>query len=329
MIETHPAQRRLLDRALKSGRLAHAWLFAGPEGSGKRTLAREFATALMCQAGSFPPCRDCGPCRRALNGTHPDVIVVEPEGKSIKIDGIRGLTSRLNLHSFEGGRKVGLVLEAELMNESSQNAFLKTLEEPPSDTVLIMTAANLNRLLPTIISRCQVMRIPPLPDSVIVELLKQERGLDNEQALLVAALSGGNARKSLDMDLEFVVEFRKELVRRILSLDPADRVAMLNFAENMEKASRDRAGDAVFDLLSAFYRDVLHLRLGKDRIRNQDLRGEAEQLAAALGPAEILDKMETIARARLRAAGNANVKLNWEILTMTLAGVEGAEISQP
>jgi len=295
----------------------------------KRTLAREFAAALVCGQGAFPPCRECGPCKRALAGSHPDVMIVEPEGKNIKIDSIRGLTSRLNLHSFEGGRKVGIVVTAELMNEHSQNAFLKTLEEPPADTVLIMTAANLNRLLPTIISRCQVMRVPAMPDSVIIELLKIERGLTGNEALLVAALSGGNARKALDMDLEFVVEFRKDMVRRLLSLDPADRIAILQFAEAMEKVARDQPVDDIFDLLIAFYRDVLHLRLGHDRIANQDLRAEAMGQADAGPPDTVLDKMETITRARNRAAGNANLKLNWEILTMALAGVEGAEISPP
>jgi DNA polymerase-3 subunit delta' len=329
MIETHPAIRRLLARVLERGRLAQAYLFAGPEGAGKRTLAREFAAALVCERGAFPPCRQCGPCKRALAGNPPDVMAVEPEGKNIKIDSIRGLASRLNLHAYEGGRKVALVVSAELMNDHSQNAFLKTLEEPPADTVLIMTAANLNRILPTILSRCQVTRVPPLPESVIIEMLGHERGITGPDAVLIAALSEGNARKALDMDLEFVVEFRKQMVRRIVSLTPADRVAILEFAETMEKASRGQPVNDIFDLLIAFYRDALHLRLGRGRIANQDLRAEAEQQAMARPPGAALSKMETITRARARADGNANLKLNWEILTMALAGVEGAEITSP
>ena len=325
MIETHSAPRRLLARAMSNGRLAHAYLLEGPEGAGKRTLAFEFAASLVCEKRLFPPCRGCGSCRRVLNGTHPDVIRVEAEGRNIKIEDIRNLSSRFRLHSFEGGYKIGIIPEAELMNEASQNAFLKTLEEPPADTVLIMTTTNLVRLLPTIISRCQVMRLGPLPDRVIVELLKEERGLDDEQAGLVAALAQGNARKALDMELDFVVGFRKELVKALLKLSTDNFTEMLHFAESASKCEHPM--EAVLDLLSGFYRDVLYYKLGIKRLQNQDLEPEIAGQAQQGGIGAVLNQMEMIHQARLRALGNANPRLNWELLTMALAGVEGAEIT--
>jgi DNA polymerase-3 subunit delta' len=325
MIETHKEQRRLLARAIERGRISHAYLFAGPEGAGKRTLALEFAASLLCENRAFPPCRTCHACPRVLAEKHPDVVRAQIDGRNIKIQEIRDLNSRLHLHSYEGGYKLGLVFQAELMNEASQNAFLKFLEEPTPETVLIMTTANLNRLLPTIISRCLVLRIPPLPDSVIVELLKKERGLDRDQAGLVAALAQGNARRALDFDLELVLDFRKDILKKLLGLGMNDRIAIMEFAESLVKSSY--VDEAIFDLLAGFYSDVLHKKLGVERIRNRDLMEEVEIQAEAMHTKEIIQKMEMIHNAQVRASGNANQKLNWEILTMSIAGVEAAGVS--
>jgi DNA polymerase III subunit delta' len=324
-IEVHSRARRLLARALTQGRLAHSYLLAGPEGAGKRTLARSFAEALLCERRSFPACGKCAACGRVMTNRHPDLHWVEPEGRNVKIDSVRELCGKLTLHSFEGGTKVGIIVEAERMTVEAQNAFLKTLEEPSADTVLMLTTSNLSRLLPTTISRCQVVRLGPMPDAVIARLLVSERGLAPETARLVAALAQGNARRALELDLAFVIEFRRQMVQRLLTLAKDDRPGLLRFAEDLSKLSQ--SSEEVLDLLAGFYRDALLLSLGRTELQNHDLQAEALALARTATVPAILRDLQTIQQARLRAVGNANSRINYEILTMSLKGMEGAEIT--
>ncbi len=323
MESTHQAARRLLKSAIDKGKLSHAYLFAGPEGCGKRTLAMEFASSLLCERGAFPPCLSCGACKRVMAGTHPDAAIVSAEGRSIRIDHVRELSERLHLHSFEGGYKVGVIVRAERMTEQAQNAFLKTLEEPPPYTLLVMTGTNLNRVLPTILSRCQVLRLGPLPEAVISQMVQKERGLPADQAALLAALSQGNAKRALNMDLEFVIEFRKTMISELLDMDAEDRIKMLDYAERMSRASQP--SEELFDLLSGFYRDVLHKKLGEDNLWNRDFAGEVQKEARRNSLNKILSRIRSVHEARIRAVeNNANPRLNWEILTMCLKDVEGA-----
>jgi DNA polymerase-3 subunit delta' len=222
---------------------------------------------------------------------------------------------------------VGVVAEAERMTVEAQNAFLKTLEEPPGDTVLILTTNNINMLLPTTQSRCQVLRVGPMPREALTRILTRERSLDPDQARLVAALARGNARRALDFDLGFVVAFRQKMMTRLVALDPSDRVAMIAFAEELAKSGHPL--ESVFDLLLEFYRDTLLCALGMGEINNPDLENLVREEARRNPPAAIIKKMETIHQARLRANGNANPRLNLEILTMSLRGVDGAEITAP
>jgi DNA polymerase-3 subunit delta' len=316
MITAHAAARRLISRAVARGKLAHAYLLGGPEGSGKRTLALEFGGSLLCEKRAFPPCRECGPCRRALGGTHPDLMMVEAEGRDIRIDQVRELTAKLQYHAFEGGYKVAIILNAEKMNEPAMNAFLKTLEEPPADTVLILTCANLSRLLPTILSRTQVLRLGPLPTAALTELVKRERGLGEEEARLVASLSQGNGRRALELDLELVIGFRKEMIKKLIELDREDRIAVLDYAQRLADASYPP--ENLLDLLAAFYQDLVRLKLGKTELQNQDLGPEAQREIKRTSLPRLLRQLELIHEIRTRLTQSANPRLCFEVLTAGL-----------
>ncbi len=145
-----------LHRSLRRGRLAHAYLFTGPRGSGKEAVARTLAKALNCTGKDYDSCDHCDSCRRADEGAHPDVYWVRPESKSrrIQVEQMREFMKAVNLRSSMGGVKVGIVVDADCLGEEASNAFLKTLEEPPAQTVIILLTADPQRLLPTILSRC-------------------------------------------------------------------------------------------------------------------------------------------------------------------------------
>src|ERR1017187_4729031 len=153
-----------LHRSLQRGRLAHAYLFAGPRGSGKEAVARTLAKALNCTEKDHDSCDHCESCRRIDEGAHPDVYWVRPESKSRRIQGeqMGDFMKAVNLRSSMGGVKVGIVVDADCLGEEASNAFLKTLEEPPAQTVIVLLTADPQRLLPTILSRCLRISFGPI-----------------------------------------------------------------------------------------------------------------------------------------------------------------------
>ena len=324
--EIHSLVDRLLAQASASGKMPHAYLIAGPEGSGKKTLARRLAASFFCVEKRFPPCGKCSGCRKVEAEQHADLHFLVAEGRSYKIDDVRLLIARLHLHSYEGGWRVAILANIDqTMREDSQNTFLKTLEEPPADTALILTCVNLQRVLPTIISRCQLLRLGPMPREAIRQLVRQ-RGLGEDDAALVTEFAQGNGAKALELDLGFVLGFRRQLLEKMVGIEPDDRIGMLDFAEELSK--KEYPQEAALDLVAGFYDDVLYLKLGREDIRNRDLRELAAREARRLTVTGIVDKIETVLSARRRALGNARPQINWEILIMTLKGVEGAAITR-
>ena len=217
----HDRQVDILKRALANGALAHAYLFSGEPGIGKRLTAYALAAALNCEApGPAGGCGACPACRRIAGGIHPDVRVVMPESRDeqllstwsskeiekasdeIKIDQIRRAQESISLKPSEGRKKVLIVDGAETMNEASQNAFLKTLEEPPGDSLIILITSLPQSLLPTIRSRCQALVFQPLPRHTLAEVIRENRGLSEEDAWFIAALSRGSLGRALAMDVQ-------------------------------------------------------------------------------------------------------------------------------
>ena len=217
----HDRQIDILKRALANDALAHAYLFSGEQGIGKRLTAYALAAALNCEApGAGGGCGACPACRRVAGGLHPDVRVVMPESRDdqllatlsskeaekasdeIKIDQIRRAQDSISLKPSEGRKKVLIVDGAETMNEASQNAFLKTLEEPPGDSLIILITSMPQSLLPTIRSRCQALMFQPLPRHILAGVIREKRGLSEDDAWFAAALSRGSIGSALAMDVQ-------------------------------------------------------------------------------------------------------------------------------
>ena len=200
-IEGHERPVTILKRALANKTLAHAYLFSGDEGIGKKMTALALSAAANCgNAGPDGGCGVCPSCRKVASLGHPDVHLLAPDGDEIKIDQVRQMQADLSLKPFEGAKKILIIDGAERMNPASANAFLKTLEEPPGDALIILITAMPQSLLPTIRSRCQEIRFHPLPRRTLAQALARRRGLDEGDAWFLAALAQGSMGRGLAMD---------------------------------------------------------------------------------------------------------------------------------
>lgn len=200
-----------LARQIASGEVAHAWLLLGPAGSGKRPTSVAMAAAIQCPEQPGVGCGRCSTCLRVLRHRHPDVHHIIPEGPLIPVDVIReSVIPEASRSPFEARMKVFIVEEAERMNPAAQNALLKTLEEPPGDTVFILISDREEELLETISSRCRVVRLEAVPEQRIVELLTRQ-GVTDESALIAARVSDGDLERALSVATDDATGKRRRL----------------------------------------------------------------------------------------------------------------------
>jgi len=193
--------KRVLQTHLADACVANAYLLVGPEGIGKRRLALEMAKALNCTAVGSRPCDRCSTCAQILRGSHPDVHLLVPGGASeqIGIDRIRHLLGRIALRPFSAAVQVALIDGAERLTEEAANSLLKSLEEPSAHTRFLLTTSQLSHCLPTIISRCQLLRCQPLPREVVQRILTDTQGCDPKVAETVARLCRGSASQAIGL----------------------------------------------------------------------------------------------------------------------------------
>jgi DNA polymerase-3 subunit delta' len=283
-IEGHDKPVTILKRALANNTLAHAYLFSGEAGIGKKLTAFALAAAVNCQQ-ALPEggCGICPSCRRVAALTHPDVHLVMPESEDerllaaragkdaekskkasdeIKIDQIRRAQESISLRPSEGRKKLLIVDGAEALNDAAQNAFLKTLEEPPGDCLIILLSSRPQSLLPTIRSRCQEIRFQPLPRRTLAEALVRKRGLSGEDAWFLAALAQGSMGRGLEMDLEQEKAARDEVMALWTGLGAMSPAEVLSQAEALYK-DRDRL-ERLLDIGVEWLRDALVYRETRD-----------------------------------------------------------------
>jgi DNA polymerase-3 subunit delta' len=324
-----------LRSALRRGALHHAYLFGGPAGVGKGTAARLLAQAANCEGGApgpagyrDDPCGACGPCRKIARGLHPDVVEIAEErtmaragrweprsgrtpSRDIVVDQVRDVVDRrLALKRFEGRRRFVVVDPADAMNVQAQNALLKTLEEPPEETTLVLVASSPDRLLPTIRSRCLRVPFAPIPPDAIAARLEAE-GRGAAEARLAAALAGGSLARALERDADALAAERDAVVAAA-RLDPADAGGWLAFAAE-HGGDRERAGE-LCDLLALWLRDVVTVQAGSDDLAlgDPDLADATRRTAGTLAPSEALRRREEVRRTAAALRQNASPTLALE-----------------
>ncbi len=308
--------------ALSTGKISHAYMINGERSSGKEFIARVFAQALQCEEGGIEPCNECQSCRQANSMNQPDIIkVMHEKPATIGVEDIRmGINDNILIKPYASKWKIYIINEAEKMTVQAQNALLKTLEEPPAYAVILLLTSNLDVMLPTIISRCVVMNMKPVPDDMIKGYLMRELQIPDYKADVCTAFAQGNLgkAKALAASEEFdnIKTEAVNLLRYIREMEITDIVSAIN---KIKKEYKIDINDYL-DILSVWYRDVLlfkatndanHL-IFKDEI--QYIKNVANQ-SAYEGIEIILEALEK-AKARLRA--NVSFDLTMELLLLTI-----------
>lgn len=317
----HAAQVAMLSRALEQGRLHHAYVFIGPEGVGKRTLAHGLAKAIHCGEAAHDYCGGCASCVQIANRNHPDVRLIEPlpGKKEISIEQVRKLEKELNYRAFSGKKKIGIIDPASLMNLPAQNALLKTLEEPPADSVLILIAASAGGLLPTLLSRCLRLSFAPLPSAEVARYLVEQKGLSLERATLVAAVSLGSLGRALSPEMAELAAQRAEWIDQIAAMRETAGWAAL-----AEELAKERA-DAIrfLEWLAEWYRDVVIYRVTRDAemIGNGDLLGKLSVEAAKTAVEDALRLRAAALETAARIRRNVNRRMALENVFTEIAGL--------
>jgi DNA polymerase-3 subunit delta' len=321
-IEGHDDVVETFRRALARNRLASTFLFVGPPGIGKRAFAEKLAQALLCpnvEPATLSPCGRCDSCVQAAAHTHPDLMIVEkPRDKSfiplaafVGDDQRRmreGLCHDIALKPFMGGRKVAIIDDADYLNEEGANCLLKTLEEPPPRSVLILIGTSADRQLPTIRSRAQTIRFHPLAHETVAGILV-DRGLasDTQQARRLAAFSEGSVERAVELADEELWKFRSEMLAalgaaRFDSVSLAGRTNRFVESAGKEASARRARARRVIGFAVAFFRQVLRAACGLAAEGDAELARVADQAVAGrafgeLGAAAAIDRtLEALAQ---------------------------------
>jgi DNA polymerase-3 subunit delta' len=323
LILGHEQTMAFLDRVVDSGRPAHAYLFSGPDGVGKKSVAMRFAARLNCLDRDHDPDFQCDSCRKILTLNHPDLWIEKPIKSIIRIDSIRSLQSLFKYDPVEARYRTAIIDDAHCMNIQAQNALLKTLEEPPSTGMLILITSQLSWLLPTVRSRCRLVRFNPLPRETLAARLQEVNHMAPDEAATIAGLAQGSFSRARQLMDSPILEFRLRIIRAILGLSDSgvsDLIALCASISS-DKTLPERATEMIISWL----RDVLALRLTGDEslIIHRDLLDTTEFASENLDESKVLEvaALFSEARSRIRAPTNINRTLILEVALLKAARI--------
>jgi DNA polymerase-3 subunit delta' len=321
----HTRARARLAAAAATGRVPHAILLLGPAGLGKRTLAHAFAARLLCEApAGDDACGSCPQCVRLAAGVHPDLhpVARQEDRRDIRTEQARELVRWLALQPLMATRKVAIVDEAHCLNEHGQNALLKTLEEPPGASVLLLAATTAALMLPTVRSRCQVVRLDPLGTEDVVRVLVAG-GLPVEHARRLAPLAEGCPGRALALEAEGAARARERMLAALPGLTTLTAAEIGTLAHELGRGACETA----LSTAVAWYRDLLHTALAGDALAlaNGDAAAALAAAAARTTPARVLRQLEAVCASLEAVARNANRTLALETMLLALRAIERGE----
>jgi len=323
----------ILNAFLGKATIPHALVFSGLAGTGKMAAATAFAMACNCRAArpgvasreahapagsvALPACGHCRPCKKIKSANHPDILHLSPTGETIKVKQIRDLLATLALKPFEAQTRVVIIQDAQTLNPAAGNALLKALEEPPADTLLILTTGELSDLMPTIVSRCQHVRFRPLAQAVIAKALVATGKISSVDAALAARLSGGSLARAEHLADADWMHYRRWLLEQTAALTSATPGILLALAAII--AGRKAWLPDTIAILKTWFRDLLVFKHAPDKLINRDMQALVQQAARLETAESLLKKLNALDTVSRRLTGSANIRLCLEALLLKLA----------
>lgn len=318
----HEKQMSHLVRSLESEKFVHAYIFNGPAGIGKKRIAHALMTAILCKASKTEPCESCSSCLKLKTDNHPDIMEIKPESGSVKNQQVEGFQRFVNIKPYESDHKIIIIEDADTMTVSAQNRILKVLEEPPSYVVIVMLTTNINRLLPTIRSRCLGMNFQPVPSEKIASFIVDNYNIDMPRAQVVANFSKGSFEAAIKMveseafneDRMFIQDLFDALVRK-KQLKLFDAISILE--KNKEKTLE------LLELLTFWIRDMVLLAetSNPQLIVNQDkleiLKSHVEDMSIV----QLYKSFKEVEKAKRAIREQVNLSANMESFMIALQEV--------
>ena len=312
---------KYISSAVENNRVSHAYILNGERGSGKRMLANLFAMTLLCESGNSEPCGKCHSCRQAESGNHPDIIrVTHEKPNSISVDDIRTqVNNTVDIKPYQGPYKVYIIPQADLMTPQAQNAILKTIEEPPAYAVFLLLTENAEMLLPTINSRCVMLKLRNIKDTLIRKYLMENLEIPDYKADMCTAFAQGNVGKA--MALASSDDFQELKAAAVQLLKRIHEIELYEFKEAIKQINEYKMEiNDYLDIMMIWFRDILLYKattdvnglIFKDEV--YDIKKQASKSSYS-GIEAILEALE---KAKVRLTANVNFDLVMELLLLTI-----------
>lgn len=313
--------KKLLQQAVVEGRIGHGLIFGGRRGVGKYRFAIALAQALNCDSPvTGDACGECLPCRKIFSGEHPDVQTICPDGAFIKIDQMRVMSHEAQFRPFEGRRRVVIIDEADRLREGAANSILKTLEEPPDTSSIVLVTARPYSLLETIRSRCQMLNFAPLSLAELERLLKASGNSPSTEQALRARLAQGSVGRALEIDLENY-RSQREVMLEIVESTAASRetAKMMAACDYLGRKIERPEFEAHLEVLTMLLRDLLRLKAGDpiESLINIDIASRLERLVPLLSFDRIIKLAEQIEEVSQSLIRNVNRQLAMEAILVS------------
>ena len=312
---------KYISSAVENNRVSHAYILNGERGSGKKMLANLFAMTLLCETGDNEPCGKCHSCKQAESGNQPDIIrVTHEKPNSISVDDIRTqVNNTVDIKPYQGPYKVYIIPQADMMTPQAQNAILKTIEEPPSYAVFLLLTENAETLLPTINSRCVMLKLRNIKDTLIKKYLMENLEIPDYKADMCTAFAQGNMGRAIMLaNSDHFNEIREEAVQLLKHINEMELNEIVAAVKNISVYKLEITD--YLDIIMIWYRDVLLYKATKeiDKVVFKDQLQSIKEQARKSSYEGIELILESLEKAKARLKANVNFDLVMELLFLTI-----------
>lgn len=310
-----------IKNAVEEDKVSHAYILNGERGAGKKMLADLFAMTLQCESNTKEPCGECKSCRQADSQNHPDIIhITHEKPNSISVDDIRTqVNGDIAIKPYKGPYKIYIIPQADMMTEQAQNAILKTIEEPPQYAVIFLLTENAERLLPTIRSRCVMLKLRNIKNVLIKKYLMEQMGVPDYKADICAAFAQGNMGRALMLaNSEYFNEMKEEALQLLRYINEMEVSEIIQAVKRVSQYKMEIAD--YLDMIMIWYRDILIYKATADveSVVFHDQMKYIKERAKRSSYEGIETILESLEKAKARLKANVNFDLVMELLFLTI-----------